>query len=327
MDNLLKKKLIASFLAIGCAICVILLSTSPESLRPVVTDKVDSLVLKELSAFNIAADKYRVNQIDVDSNFARKDYHVLLPSGVSRTWFHSELSRKMYDIDMATWADVNVPEQKMRIHVLSDETIIRSISLETDTTYHRRLFPAIAMIYFERPPSEDLLNQIKTLGEPITLVLQVESAAQAETWSGRLDNSRHSFLFWITDNEYYPGADFNEDRFLLRANNLAKERSQPGILFFQPESSMPGPSFFDKLSQNNIRLIQTRGASIISNKNGRLGFAQAFESFSEKARRGQHPIALIQASEESLEWFADGLTELKKGGVVLGWPSLIEGAE
>lgn len=327
MDNSQKKKLIAILLGISCLICIVLLGTEKEEGSTISPAAVDSLLLKELSAFNIPSEKYQWTRIDVDSSFHRKNYRVKLPLGVSRTWFHSELSRSLHDVNMKTWAKVNVPESTMKIHVISENTILRSVSVETDTTYYRHLYPAIVMIYFDQPPHKNLLDKIESLGEPISLVLRVRSAAQAESWTERLEETNHSYYYWMTDDEYFPGADFNEGRFLQRSQDLAEVSSRPGLLFFQQASTQPSEEFFRELAEKDISLIQTRNAAIISSVNGRQEFYEDFGVFLKKAQRGQHPVALIQASEESLEWISENLLELKKGGVLLSRPDLIEGLD
>lgn len=327
MDNLFKKKLVACLLAVACIICILLLATEKENARSVSPAKADSLLLQELSAFNIPADKIRWSRVDVDSSFYRINYRIKLPSGVSKTWVHSELSRKLHDINMTTWGKVSFPEKHLKIHVLSDNTILRSISMVTDTSYYRRMYPAVAMMYFDRPPSENLIKRIKTFGEPISLVLRVRTAAQAESWAQLLDDSHFDYYFWMTDDDHIPGGEFNENRFLQRSRSIADVSSRPGLLFFQPATSPPGPAFFESLAQRNISLIGTQDASIISSNNGRFEFSQAFRSFSQKARQGQNPVALIQATEQSIEWFADGLNELKKGGIVLTRPEMVDGAD
>ncbi|MEX1136416.1 MAG: hypothetical protein WEB89_05910 [Balneolales bacterium] len=303
------------------------MSTNRESARTVSSAQVDSLLLKELSAFNIPSHKVRWNRVDVDSNFFRKDYHVRLPGNVSRTWFHSELSKKLHDANMKTWAKVDIPEQDMKIYVLNDNTIIRSLNVETDTSYYRQIHPAVVMVYFDRAPDEQLLNQINTFDEPISLVLRVRSADQAEAWIEHLDKSRHNFYFWMTDDDYYPGADFNGSRFLQRSLSIAEVSSRPGLLFFQPVSAKPDPGFFEKFAKRNISLVQARDASIISHKDGKFEFDQVFSSFLKDAQHGRHPVTMIYASKENMEWLANGLIELKKGGIWLTRPNLVNGKE
>ncbi|MEX2640217.1 MAG: hypothetical protein WD266_06005 [Balneolales bacterium] len=325
MDNLLKKKLIACLLALSCVICVVSLASQETAIQSVNPEKADSLLFGELSAFNIPSDMIGSERVEVDSTFHRINYRVRLPAGVSKTWFHSELSRKLYPHNLTTWANVDFPDQHMDIHILSNHTILRSISVVTDTSYQRLIYPAVVMFYFDQLPPPALLNRIGSFGEPIALVLRVQNSVQAGTWSEKLDPLDHLYYFWMTDDNQFAGSDFNESQFLSHSRSLADISSGPALLFFQPVSDLPDQSFFEKLADRDISLIQTRDASIIPRGSGKFEFNQEFRNFSNRARQGQHPIILIHASDESLEWFSNGLNELKKGGIRLLTPATLHG--
>ena len=317
--------MIAILLAMACLISVLTLATDNPGPYPINPGDADSLLLHELSVFNIPSDKIQWNRIDVDSTFYRKNYRVRLPVGLSRTWFHSELSRKLYDHGMTTWAKVEFPGHLMNIHIIANNTVLRSISLETDTLYHRRLNPATVMMYFDRPPTRAMLDRIDAYGEPIPMVLKVTSPAQAEAWSERLEPTRHPYYFWMNDDQHYTSEGFNEASYLNRSRELASSTSRPGLLFFEPTTAKPSAEFFRKLSENNISLVETRDASIINPAEGRVQFHRELDRFSRQARAGQHPIALVRVTDQSLDWFTENLNELKKGGTVLVLPGIVGG--
>ncbi|MEX0685380.1 MAG: hypothetical protein WD267_01565 [Balneolales bacterium] len=323
MDNLFKKKLIACLLAIACVVSALTLLTDTEEAVSFNAADADSLLLRELNIFNIPTEKIRWERIDIDSTFYRKNYKIKLPIGISPTWFHSELSRKLYDYNLDTWANVEFPENTIDIHIMGENTILRSINLEIDTSYHRRINPATIMVYFDRQPKEELIDRIEALGEPIPMVLRVQSPAQAESWAENLGTTRHRYYFWMNDVNNNPDEAFNRDYFVQRSQRLAEVSSRPALLFFEPVSSKPDSDFFRKLADQNISLIETREATIITPAEGKAHFDREFDKFTRLAKNGQHPVALVRASEQSLEWFSNNLIELKKGGIVLTLPRLM----
>lgn len=323
MDNGFKKKLIAYLLAAACLVSGLFLSIEETDTLSKSTAKVDSLLLSELHAFNIPPGKIRQNRIDVTENFYRKNYTVNLPAGVSKTWVHSEISRKLYDHDMTTWATVDFPERDMNIHVLSDHTIIRTIEMIRDTSYVRFIHPAVVMFYFDKRPDESLLNRLSTIPEPITLVLRVRTSAQAREWSSMVKSTGHNWYFWMIDDDQLPGADFNESLFLEQSRLIADASTQTGLLFFHSTSFVPGRSFLGKLEEQRINLVKADNSGVISRLSGRQQFDEEFRNFTRKAMQGRHPTALIQASEDNLDWFLSSRNTLKKGGIMLTYPRLI----
>lgn len=280
--------------------------------------EMDSLIISELSLFNIPAASINARETTVTPNFTRKSYEVHIPQGISRTWLHAELARKLYPHNIRTYATVTFPEQSIKIGIVRGNTLIRSVSLIPDTSAVRPAQIASVLAYFDQRPNPELINRLQRFGEPIPIVLRARSPQQAQRWYDALPENQRDVYFWIMDEDYaYPGAEFNSDQFLVTANAMRSIRRNPVVVYFPPADNRPGETFFTKLRENRIRIIRTRNVHLLSDRNGRFAFDQEFRRYANAATRGENPMAFIRLSSQSLDWMDQHLTDLKKGGVIL----------
>ena len=95
-------------------------------------DELDSMIVDEFQANGIASNHYRTSSVEVDSSFTRKVYRVRVASRFSKTQFHLALHQKLNAYKIDTPAQVTMPDNDIRIHIYKDETVIRTIILQTD---------------------------------------------------------------------------------------------------------------------------------------------------------------------------------------------------
>ncbi len=135
LSLLIQKKLLLGLLAGSCiAVFLALLFYSVEERAPLQhLSQADSLILGELARFHVSGDLVRTIDYPVTDHFTRKRYVVTLPPGVSHTHLHSELNQKFYRYRVETVGFVNVPEREMRVLILFDDKIIRTLELRTES--------------------------------------------------------------------------------------------------------------------------------------------------------------------------------------------------
>lgn len=143
------KKWIVFLLVISCIITIFLyLSYSQvdhKQLRRVA--ELDSLIQVNFDRFNISRNQFRTHTIEIDSLYRRKIFLVNVPPGFSKTEWHYKLDKLVRPYGISTPAKVIFPEQNMRIYLVHNFNIVRTVDLRTDTSLvnqtdigHRVLF-------------------------------------------------------------------------------------------------------------------------------------------------------------------------------------------
>ncbi len=132
---LLRKQVLAGLLAASCAAVFLLLVLHPGPQRSSLQSfsQVDSLIISELTRFHVSTDRIRTFEYHVSDGFTRKRYVISIPPGVSQTHLHAELNRKLRHHRVDTVAFVNVPEREMKVLILFNDKIIRTLELRTET--------------------------------------------------------------------------------------------------------------------------------------------------------------------------------------------------
>ncbi len=132
---LLRKKILLGMLVVSCLAVFSLLVLHPGEQRTTLKSfsQADSLIIHELNRFRVGPDRIRTFEYPVTEDFTRKRYVVSLPPGVSQTHLHAELSRNLGGYRVQTMGYVNVPEREIRVLILFDDKIIRTVELRSET--------------------------------------------------------------------------------------------------------------------------------------------------------------------------------------------------
>lgn len=95
--------------------------------------QIDSLITATIADFNIPLEQVRTITIEHDSLFHRKNYRVNVYPGFSKTSFHYTLHKKLYPLQIETYGKVFFPEKDLRLHLLYNDTIQRTVTIQTDS--------------------------------------------------------------------------------------------------------------------------------------------------------------------------------------------------
>ncbi len=125
---------IVSLLAISCVASLVLHwsidSTPTQKLKS--QQQIDSLITSTFADFNIPLEQVRTTTIVHDSLFHRKNYRVNVYPGFSKTSFHYTLHKKLYPLKIETYGEVFFPEKDLRLHLLYNDTVQRTVIIQTD---------------------------------------------------------------------------------------------------------------------------------------------------------------------------------------------------
>lgn len=123
--------MIVILLGISCALAIFLLiTTEPVPQRNLhSTAQLDSLITLAFHDTNIRDNQVRMNTVRTDSVFYRNVYTVRVPGNFSKTTLHYKLHDYALPYDIDTVARVEFPEEDMRIHLIVNNKVYRSVFL------------------------------------------------------------------------------------------------------------------------------------------------------------------------------------------------------
>jgi hypothetical protein len=129
-----KKGWITLLLSVCCLAATTLHVQIEPGVAPVLQSpaQLDSLIAQTTYDFRVPADQVKTRIVSHDSLFQRKNYTVTVAPGFSKTTFHHHLSKRMTPIDVSIFGNVQFPERNLRLNILYNNTIYRTVTIQTD---------------------------------------------------------------------------------------------------------------------------------------------------------------------------------------------------
>ena len=302
-----KKKLIAILLLASCFISgFILFSTSDTSTKRLTSlSEADSLIQQQFSSFNISEEQISVSTTQVDSNFTRKTYFVGLPYRFSKTQFHAEINDALYPYKIQTPAQVTFPQKNINIQLSYRETVIRTISLQTDPELSLQQNDISLLLSFEEIPQSQLIYQLNTLAEPIPLVLKIEQPMEVQVLKKELNGRYPSVIFWFQNKNGNDLIKTNPKAARARLDRLQDISPNSRVLIIQNDAS----PFIENF--NRITFVDASNAQLLHEQLGEKVFLEELTSLQSNTKSF---LALISGSETTVKWLIEKLPDLKKAG-------------
>ncbi|NGP88213.1 hypothetical protein [Fodinibius halophilus] len=272
----------------------------------------DSLIQTELSNFNIRQQQVRVSTIPVNPDFKRKKYHLGVPFQFSKTHFHAELNNRLHPYNVETPAHVTFPQEDMNIHLLYKETVIRTISLQTDPDLAYSRDQASLMIVFDEMPGESTIEQVQQYGEPIPIVLKINNPMQANEWRKRLGSRYNRIIFWLQNSNGTDLIKSNRSKAIDKLNQLQQVLPQAMMLYFSRSDESSADVKKEIIAKTKMTFVNGSNALILHHEMGKAVFFDKLESLQSPKSRS---IALISGNTTTLNWLNQKLPELKKSGI------------
>jgi hypothetical protein len=134
LDKKNGKKLVTVLLVLSCIVSGIILAASPDYKNYQIQSvrELDSLLNVHLQDAQIKAEQIRVSSITVDTIFIRKEYRIEVPSKFSKTLFHVDLHKDLFNYNIEAPAKVHFPSLDMDIYIYDQGTVLRTIRLSTN---------------------------------------------------------------------------------------------------------------------------------------------------------------------------------------------------
>lgn len=302
------------------ASCVIsgylLLNTSATNKRPLQSfAHADSLILSELKNFSISEDQIRVVQTKVDSNFVRKTYWVRVAPQFSKTQLHAEINKTFYDYNVSTPGKVSFPHKDISIHLEYNNTVIRSIILQSDPDLSITRNRASLLLVFDEVPGNDVLTELTSLGEPFPVVLKVENPMQANQLREEVGNKYPKIIYWLQSRNN--GNIFTAGSQEVQAVFKQMKDVMPDAVILRISDSEPTPDSERRraVAQSGLSSVRLREPIVFDDNLGKSAFMDKLDTFARQSSSQDHPVALISADKLIIDWLKERLPELKKNGL------------
>lgn len=92
-------------------------------------EEMDNFLLRQVHDFGYRSDRVQSRTVHVNESFLRKVITVDIPSGFPQTVFHKQLADSLRGYGVTTYAVVHLPDPNLEIHVIVNNTVVRSIYL------------------------------------------------------------------------------------------------------------------------------------------------------------------------------------------------------
>jgi len=134
MQSESRRKFIVILLALSCILATyLLIGTSPITQKKLVhSSQIDSLITLTLEDFNIAPNQVRKSDIQIDSVFSRSVYNIRVAPNFSKTTLHYTMKEELWPYRINPIAKVEFPDRDMRLHLLVNEQIYRTLIIQDD---------------------------------------------------------------------------------------------------------------------------------------------------------------------------------------------------
>jgi hypothetical protein len=99
--------------------------------------QLDSLIFLTFDEFRLPQSQIRMQSVKVDSVFSRNIYSVRVPRNFSKTSFHFSLHSELLPYQAETIGHVEFPDHNLRIHVIVNNKVHRSVIINTDPLLHQ----------------------------------------------------------------------------------------------------------------------------------------------------------------------------------------------
>ena len=305
-----KKQLITVLLLISCAISVtILFSTANQPINSLQSvAQIDSLISKEFNRFNISEQQVSIATTRVDSNFYRKTYYVALPYQFSKTQFHAELNNTFHRYSVEAPARVTFPQQDVNIQLAYRGTVVRTISLQTDPELSMETDNISMLITFDELPADDILTKLRSLAEPIPLVIKVEQPLQVQNIKEQLNGRYTPVIFWFHNREGQRLFKHNSDAAITRLKRLERISPNTNVLIAKGyENNISTLRTFTKLT-----FVKATDNQLFTKRMGKKSF---ISGLSELTTNTTPTTALINGSYSTVNWIKEELPDLKTSGI------------
>jgi len=311
------------FVCIG--VCSLLLLQPELLFKPELTSltELDDIIKDELIEFNIKQSQIQTRTVDEQLGFGRLIYRVDVPENFSKTFFHSELSRRLYPFEVRTPSIVNLPSKDLNIHVYWRNTIVRTLELRSSSDLSRNMNPGTIILETTVAPSRELLQRIELIGEPIRIVYRSDNTDVLLSWLQSTPRTMKPPLIHLDYNSGVAGLpDERFDRYISDVSRMVKQSSNTSLILIE-QGGFVASSRLQRLLRTGVHVTRVQNPLYVSGNTDRDTFNELLQTFVRETRVGNRPVFVIPAIMTYIEWLQEDLIRYKKGGLHLTEPDFI----
>lgn len=310
----------AALLSVSCLICgyLLLVSTDYRVYQLEHISTADSLIQNVIADFDIGEQQITLSSTRVDSNFKRRTYHLGVPYQFSKTQFHAELNSQFYTYGVQTPTTVDFPQEDFTIHLLYNDTVIRTILLQTDpnlTTANKK--QVSLLVVFDGIPSTTILTKLKQLGESIPVVIKITNPMQANRMREAIAPSYDHIIYWLHNEQGTDLLKADQQKAITELNQLQKVLPNATMLFYSRAGQQETKQKEQLITKSNITFVDATDALMLHERMGKTSFAQSLEQLQLKESAS---MAVVNGSRQTIDWLNQQIPKLKKAGITITAP-------
>lgn len=318
-----KKKIILVLLTLSClTAAVVLYNTSPVANKPLRSlAQVDSLIIDQFRDFNIHDARINKQTVTAGENFSRIVYRVDVPRNFAESHWHYTLHKKITPLGLKDPARVNQPEQKIRIHLVKNRTIFRTIEFKADTTSYMQRHHALIFIRFSEIPSRDQINEIKRLGEPIPLILPVKYVLDLEESQRDIFNTYSRIAYSVNSPKYTQSNNGSHSNDIIqKLKRLNKIDKTANIVLYDESLTTMSSTTRSRVFSIGTGVYAVSPSVVVTDNKSEYHFETQFEQLLEVAKEGNVPTMIIEGSDRNISWLHNLLPGYRKQGLFIRAP-------
>jgi len=284
----------------------------------------DSIILATLNEFNVYEDQVSVQAIDLDSGFSRKVYNIKVPRNFAASHWHYSIHKKLYRYQIQTPGKVHLKESRLNIHLLTHNTIFRTLRFEKDTTRYQRYFTANLFLKFDLVPTRGLLQEVVRLGEPVPIILPISPILDMDSPHSHIYSSYPRVAYQLFEPQISEDKIWNNVEELAQKLKQLKSFDQTAKVFiYKDQLAELGPDASRKLNRTGVQFYDVDKTIEIDADDGRAQFSRQLGLAVESAREGDAPVIVVEANNNTLNWLHEFLPEYRKKGFLITSPPLL----
>jgi len=321
----IRQRIALVLLLVCIGVCSVLLIEPELLVKPELTslDELDAIINDELIEFNIKQSQIQLRTVDEQLGFGRQIYRVEVPENFSKTFFHSELSRRLYPFEVRTPSMVDLPSQDLNIHVYWRNTIVRTLELRSSSDLSRNMNPGIIILETSVAPTQQLLERIEQIGEPIRIVYRSDNTDVLLGWLQETPRTMKPPLIHLDYDSGVAGlTDERFDRFISDVSRMVKQSSNTSLILIE-QGGFIASARLQRLLRTGVHVTRIQDPIYLSGDTDRESFNEMLQTFVRETRAGKRPVFVVPAIMTYIEWLQEDLIRYKKGGLHLTEPEFI----
>src|SRR5690606_19403439 len=183
--------------------------------------------------------------------------------------------------------------------------------------------PGIIILETAVSPTQQVLQRIEQIGEPIRIVYRSDNTDVLLGWLRDTPRSMKPPLIHLDYNSGVAGlTEERFDRYISDISRMVKQSSNTSLILIE-QGGFIASSRLQRLLRTGVHITRVQNPLYVSVETTRETFNEMVQTFVRETRAGNRPVFVVPAAMSYIEWLQEELVQYKKGGLHLTEPDFI----